>query len=165
MYQLPLTFLALNSRNRRWLALDVAPARPAEEHFVKLKAAGRKDMDQATVESISRDIARDFTVFAKHRTFVHRTSARTELFIYTEEGGWAADSNAGNALEGVLRAFIDDALRQIKAKCEMLIERGEKQQADSLSELAIFLMGCQFRKDWRKTLMESVLASLTKDKV
>jgi hypothetical protein len=47
----------------------------------------------------------------------------------------------------------------------MLIERGEKQHADRLSELAIFLMGCQFRKDWRKTVMESVLSLLTKDKV
>jgi hypothetical protein len=120
-------------------------------------------VDQSTVENISREIARDFAVFAKHRTFVHKTSARTELFIYTEEGGWAADSNGGSVLEGVLRAFADDTLRQIKAKCEMLIERGEKQQADSLSDLAAFLMGCQFRKDWRKTLLESVFSSLTKE--
>jgi hypothetical protein len=119
-------------------------------------------VEQSLVESISRDVARDFAVFAKHRTFLHKTSAKTELFIYTEEGGWAADSNGGKVLEGVLRAFVDDALRQIKAKCEMLIERGEKQQADTLSDLAAFLVGCQFRKDWRKMLVECAFSSLTK---
>jgi hypothetical protein len=122
-------------------------------------------VDQSTVESISRDIARDFAVFAKHRTFVHRTPANTELFIYTEEGGWAADSNGGKVLEGVLRAFVDETLRQIRAKCEMLIERGENQKADTLSELAFFLMGCQFRKDWTKSLLECVVSSLTKESV
>jgi hypothetical protein len=124
--------------------------------------ARREDVDQNTVENISQEVARDFAVFAKHRTFVHKTSARMELFIYTEEGGWAADSNGGSLLEGVLRAFVDDTLRQVRAKCEMLIERGEKQKADTLSDLAAFLMGCQFRKDWRKTLVECVFSSLTK---
>jgi hypothetical protein len=118
--------------------------------------------NQSTVENISQDVARDFAVFAKHRTFVRKTSARTELFIYTEEGGWVTDSNGGHVLERVIRAFVDDTLRQIKAKCEMLIERGERQQADTLSDLAAFLVGCQFRKDWRKTLVECAISSLTK---
>ncbi|HEY7154176.1 MAG TPA: hypothetical protein VH575_09500 [Gemmataceae bacterium] len=120
-------------------------------------------MDQSAVENMSRDIARDFAVVAKHRTFVRRTPAGTELFIYTEEGGWAADGNGGDLLERVLRSFIDETLRQIKAKCEMLIERGEKQQADALSDLAIFFMGCQFRKDWRKTLGDCVFSTLTQE--
>jgi hypothetical protein len=119
-------------------------------------------VDQSTVVNISQDVARDFAVFAKHRIFVHKTPTATELFIYTEEGGWAADSKGGDLLEKVLRAFVDDVLRQIKAKCEMLIERGEKQQADTLSELAMFLMGCQFRKDWRKMLTECVFSLLTR---
>jgi hypothetical protein len=136
-----------------------SPARPAEDRaFI---AARRRDVDQSTVENISREVARDFAVCAKHRTFVHKTSARTELFIYTEEGGWVTDSNGGDILERVLRTFVDGTLRQIKAKCEMLIERGEKQQADSLSDLAAFLEGCQFRKDWRKTLVECAVSSLT----
>jgi hypothetical protein len=119
-------------------------------------------VDQSKVLSTSQDVARDFAVSAKHRIFVHKTPTGTELFIYTEEGGWAADSNAGDLLERILCAFVDDALRQIKVKCEMLIERGEKQQADTLSDLAMFLMGCQFRKDWRKTLTECVSSLLTR---
>lgn len=65
----------------------------------------------------------------------------------------------------MLRGFVDETLRQIRVKCEMSIERGEKQQADTLSDVAFFLMGCQFRKDWRKTLIECALSSLTKQSV
>jgi hypothetical protein len=164
MYPLPLTFFALKTPKtvdlRRRITPGASPARPAEDRA--LIPARRRDVDQSTVENISRDVARDFAVFAKHRTFVHKTSARTELFIYTEEGGWVTDSNGGDIFERVLRTFVDDTLRQIKAKCEMLIERGEKQQADTLSDLAAFLVGCQFRKDWRKTLVECAVSSLTK---
>ncbi len=43
-------------------------------------------MDQSTVESMSRDIARDFAVFVKHRTFVHKTPANYGI-IRLHQGG------------------------------------------------------------------------------
>jgi hypothetical protein len=166
MYRLPLSFRAIKRPKARIAGGSGCTGDfPGDRqgNFVERQWSRRKDVDQSAVENMSRDIARDFAVVAKHRTFVRRTPAGTELFIYTEEGGWAADGNGGDLLERVLRSFIDETLRQIKAKCEMLIERGEKQQADALSDLAIFFMGCQFRKDWRKTLGDCVFSTLTQE--